>query len=84
MYLLILGVFYKMYFDHIHPQLLTQLFTDLPSPPYPSQFYNPLILGCIFKKIICSLQCVLSIYFYMWSHKLEHGGPTRSHTFKED
>lgn len=66
--LLILWEFHKMHFDYIHPQLLTQLFIDLPSPPYLSQFYV-LLFGVVFFFFflnnlftpICAVHILLSV-----------------------
>lgn len=70
--LLVLGVFYTMYSNHVHPHS-SWLFLSLP-PPLP---YLPFFVS--FKKSISKEICAAQIFLDVWSSP----GVTRSYTCRE-
>jgi hypothetical protein len=54
-----------------------------------AQIYYHLLNTSNFMSSFCELlarqpQFVLSMYFWVWGHPMEHGQPTRSYTLKEN
>jgi hypothetical protein len=71
-------------FGSCAPQFLARNSDTLPIPSQPPQLHVLFLFVRLFSSLTCQLQFLIFICSSVWSHSLEHGQPTKSHTLKEN